>query len=194
LAPWGAKKTKMHLELVVTHESGACSTAHMTLLDAERGARVPCRRATRRAVVCWSLALCAGPCSLPLFTCARPNALVTRAVGGLVARVDTRPLRIHVALARPRLLETLLVSDARCVRAARHAASVACGRRLPRELCERIARFVLGAGQCGLHTTLRKQDERARGPSPKKLYLASSAVPRHSAKAPSGTVLPVSMK
>jgi len=154
---------------------------------------VPCRRATRRAVVCWSLALCAGPCSLPLFTCARPNALVTRAVGGLVARVDTRPLRIHVALARPRLLETLLVSDARCVRAARHAASVACGRRLPRELCERIARFVLGAGQCGPQWCPRT-NLRPKEALPKRTYLASSNVPRQSANAPSGAVLPDSIR
>jgi hypothetical protein len=166
----------MHLELLVTHETGACSGACLTLYDIARGAHVLRRRATRRAVVCWSLTLRAGPCSLPLVLCARPNALATRAPRGVVARVDTRPLRVHIALARPSLLETLLSSDARCVCAARAAASLACGRRLPGDVCERIARLVLGAHAFGLNLSHR----------------ASATVPRQSARTPSGKVLPVS--
>jgi hypothetical protein len=145
----------MELELLVTHESGACSSASFVLDErAAAATHVLRRRATRRAVVCWSLAARSGPCVVPLVRCARPF------VHTPVARVDTRPLRIHLALSptRTRTLERMLE------RAARVATAIACAGRLPPELLDRIARLVFTARRPRCRVSSPK---RPRGASPR---------------------------
>ena len=126
----------MDLEVLVTHESGACSSAHFTLEDAARGSTHVLKRRTRRAVVCWSLTLRSGPCVVLLVRCAQPYAHKLVA-GGAVARITTHPLKLHLTPTRTRELESILERGARAV------TRLACRGRLPTDILARIARFVL---------------------------------------------------
>ena len=156
----------MDLEVLVTHESGACSAAHFTLEDAARGSTHVLARRTRRAVVCWSLTLRSGPCAVLLVRCARPYAY-TLVAGGAFARITTRPLKLHLTPTRTRELESILE------RGARAATTLACGGRLPPDILARIARLVLTAHI--LHPTRRASSSKGRArpysPSPSRRYL-----------------------
>jgi hypothetical protein len=159
----------MELGVVVTHESGQCSSARV---GAARGTHVFRRRATRRAVVCWSLTLLVGPCALPLVSCARPNAPCVVA-GGLLARLDTHPMRLTVGRVGLEALGALLRADEACVRRARDAVRLACGPRLPLGVRERIARHVLTVEAPTQIATRRGSTAAACSPSRRGSYAAA---------------------